>query len=342
MIFSMHTRKLIFLSIYAFILVIIMMSVLASQIIDLATDMQIHITDAWRPLQSQAQKNGTTFLLLGIGGGSHEGPLLTDSITLARYDAQLNVIHTIGIPRDVWDPEIKDKVNSIYAYANNDDHKDDVFGYTKTKFSELLGTKIDEVIVIDFSSFEKLIDTMGDITVTLEKGFVDPQFPKMGFEAAECTPYDPDYRCRYETLSFPKGTYAINGAVALKFVRSRHAEGSEGSDFSRNRRQQIVVSAIQTKLLQLLADRQIHTLSQVVRVIDSSVKRTISNADVIPYIRTALLSSDKLTITTQTFDPDYFEVPDYAEYEGRYVLIPPEADYKQFSDDIRKKLGFAK
>ena len=41
----------------------------------------------------------------------------------------------------------------------------------------------------------------------------------------------------------------MNGDRALKYVRSRHAEGNEGSDFARGRRQQEVLLALKDKLL---------------------------------------------------------------------------------------------
>jgi anionic cell wall polymer biosynthesis LytR-Cps2A-Psr (LCP) family protein len=41
----------------------------------------------------------------------------------------------------------------------------------------------------------------------------------------------------------------MDGALALKYVRSRHGYGVEGSDFARARRQQKVISAAKDKLL---------------------------------------------------------------------------------------------
>ena len=40
----------------------------------------------------------------------------------------------------------------------------------------------------------------------------------------------------------------MNGETALTYIRSRHAEGNEGSDFARSRRQQEVLVALQEKL----------------------------------------------------------------------------------------------
>ena len=43
----------------------------------------------------------------------------------------------------------------------------------------------------------------------------------------------------------------MDGKTALKFVRSRHAPGDEGSDFARVRRQQLVIRAVRDKALTL-------------------------------------------------------------------------------------------
>ena len=41
-------------------------------------------------------------LLLGIGGGKHDGPNLTDTLILASVDPQTNKVTLISVPRDLW------------------------------------------------------------------------------------------------------------------------------------------------------------------------------------------------------------------------------------------------
>ena len=41
----------------------------------------------------------------------------------------------------------------------------------------------------------------------------------------------------------------MDGELALKYARSRHADGVEGSDFARARRQQKIIEAVKDKLL---------------------------------------------------------------------------------------------
>src|SRR3990167_424248 len=56
-------------------------------------------------------------LFLGTGGAGHEGPDLTDTIIIGSLDKNGKDAVLIPIPRDVWVPSAKGKINSIYALA---------------------------------------------------------------------------------------------------------------------------------------------------------------------------------------------------------------------------------
>jgi anionic cell wall polymer biosynthesis LytR-Cps2A-Psr (LCP) family protein len=56
------------------------------------------------------------------------------------------------------------------------------------------------------------------------------------------------FPCRYEHLHFDAGSQHMDGETALKYVRSRHAFGPEGSDFSRSQRQEKVINAFKDKV----------------------------------------------------------------------------------------------
>jgi anionic cell wall polymer biosynthesis LytR-Cps2A-Psr (LCP) family protein len=247
-------------------------------------------------------------------------------------------MNTLGIPRDLWDPEIKDKVNSIYTYALEQE-KTDPYTYVKHKFDGLLQTQTDYVAVIDFNDFEQLIDLIGGIQVHIDTGFVDTQYPKDGFENAECQPFDPDFGCRYETLVFRAGDQHLNGKVALKFVRSRHAQGDEGTDFARSRRQQLVIGAIRTKLTEILRKRDFNTLTRVLTFMDQKIKRDISNTESLALARTLLLSGKTTQVVGHALDESIFEVPAQDEYEGRYVLIPKDDDLESLQRMVKSKLN---
>src|SRR4051794_24706 len=54
-------------------------------------------------------------LLLGIGGGTHEGPNLSDTIIFASIDPNTKKTTLVSIPRDLWIPDLRAKINSAYA-----------------------------------------------------------------------------------------------------------------------------------------------------------------------------------------------------------------------------------
>ncbi len=56
------------------------------------------------------------------------------------------------------------------------------------------------------------------------------------------------FPCRYETIHFTAGQQHMDGATALKFVRSRQSL-QDGGDFARARRQQQLIEALRGKIL---------------------------------------------------------------------------------------------
>ncbi len=181
-------------------------------------------------------------LLLGMGGEGHDGAYLTDTIILASFKPSTKQISLISIPRDLVTPVSNwRKINSINAYA---EQKTPGSGGAATAqaISELLQTPIDYYVRVDFNGFSNIIDQLGGIEVNVENTLDDYSYPIFGQED------NPNYYARYQHLHFDKGLQTMNGATALKYARSRHAAGSEGSDFARARRQQLVLEAIKDKL----------------------------------------------------------------------------------------------
>ena len=153
----------------------------------------------------------------------------------------------ISVPRDIWSDSLKDKVNSAYHYGE-EKKKGGGLTLSKAIVSDVVGLPIQYALVLDFSGFEKVINLVDGVEVNVPKSFTDPDYPIPGKENDECN-NDPEYRCRYEALHFDAGVQVMDGARALKYVRSRHAEGDEGSDFARGKRQQEVILALKTKLM---------------------------------------------------------------------------------------------
>lgn len=186
-------------------------------------------------------------VLLGTDqvSGSGRTDVLTDTIMLITYQPSQDVVRMMHVPRDLYLEEYQRKVNQLYAAGllHNPrfpvqpllDSLPEVFGYTP-----------DAVLVLSIADIEDLIDTIGGVTVRVERSFVDTRFPRPGVDVT--TERDP--AVLYETVEFVAGEQRMDGATALKFMRSRHSSDPlEGNDEARARRQQLVLRALVDELI---------------------------------------------------------------------------------------------
>jgi LCP family protein required for cell wall assembly len=200
------------------------------------------------PVEQLASYEGrTNVLVMGKAGGTHDGPDLTDTMMLVSFSLKDGGIKIISIPRDVWIPEIRAKINSAYYWGNQKNAGGGIT-FAKAITAGVVGVPIQYGAIVDFSGFKDIIDELGGIEVNIENSFTDHLYPIAGRENDHCGG-DPQYLCRYETLHFVQGKQLMDGETALKFVRSRHAEGVEGTDVARGARQQKIITAIKDKLL---------------------------------------------------------------------------------------------
>jgi LCP family protein required for cell wall assembly len=272
--------------------------------------------------------NKTNVLILGKGGTGHEGPDLTDTMIFASFSYIYPQITLITIPRDIWVPSIRAKINSAYYYGK--------LPLAKLTVEEIVGMPIKYAVVIDFSGFTKIIDILGGITVDVEKSFVDNQYPIEGKERDLCDG-DPLYRCRYETIFFQKGPQIMDGATALKFVRSRHAKGAEGTDFARSARQERVIRAIKEKLLskEILLDPT--KVIKVAKVVQGSIETDIPEE--VEVILARLLFDAKDNIKSYTFPVDLLiNPPISSKYDNQYVFIPKDGSWEKFQSWMKSVL----
>ena len=217
------------------------------------------------------EKKSVNILLLGYGGDGHDGAYLTDSMLLMSINFATNKVSLISIPRDLWVKIPTDgydgsyaKINAAYAYGLDQSHFPNklpqfngVAGageLSKYEVSNVLGLHVDCYVSMDFSGFKQIVDTLGGVNINVDNSFSDYSYPN-GDEndsGPYCIAPDPNNSpCRYKQIHFDSGEQFMDGARALEYVRSRHASGSEGSDFARSRRQQKLISAIQQKALSL-------------------------------------------------------------------------------------------
>ncbi len=279
------------------------------------------IVSSDKPLKGE-QNDRINFLLLGIGGNNHDGGNLTDTMILGTLKPSTNQIAMMSIPRDLYVKSTSsgwEKINAVNAYAEA--KKPGSGGEATREFlSNLLGTEIDYYAVIDFDGFEKLIDEFGGVDVYVDNDLIDYSYPILNREDAY------PIASRFETLNIKKGWQHFDGATALKYTRSRHALGPEGSDFARSKRQQKVLIALKNKIAQY---NYLLDPSKIASLISAYGKNVSTNMQIWEMLKLA-----KLAKNADTEHPiNYSLVEGHAPLlydqivNGAYVLLPYGGNY---------------
>lgn len=287
-------------------------------------------------------ENGVNILFLGIGGGKHDGPLLTDTIIYAGIDPEFQKTTLISIPRDLWIQDIKSKINTAYAIGE-EKRKGGGLLLAKAVIEKILNQPVDYILRIDFSGFVKAIDVVGGIDVAVEKSFEDLEYPISGKEIDACGFEGKEFEqratqsaifeafpCRYEHLIFQQGMQHMNGEKALKFVRSRHAVGSEGSDFARSKRQEVVIEAFKKKMFSLGVLLNPGKLMTLFAVFQDSIHTNIQQDEYDDFVKLAIKMRNAQTNKVVFFYSDpysekkgiFINPPASEIYDNQWVLIP--------------------
>ena len=239
-----------------------------------------------KPINETPQEKGVyNVLLLGYGGAGHDGSMLTDSIIVVHINTNSKKVSFVSVPRDLWIPGGR-KLNAEGSING--------FNNVGNVITNITGLPINYFVSVDFSGFVKIIDNLGGVTAQVPTTFDDPFYPITGQENNTCgftedqvnvlkakySGYDLEtqFTCRYEHLHFDKGSTNLDGATALKFVRSRHGD----SDFGRSLRQFAVLSGIESKLISFQMANKfndiVNTLSQIVRTdLDAGTIKSLIN-----------------------------------------------------------------
>ena len=199
-----------------------------------------------------------TVLLLGSDQRPGEtDPARTDAIMIARIDPEKRRIALLSLPRDLWVSVPgygQTRINAAHVWGIIYDDPEGGMGLARKTVSNLLGTPIDYTVYIDFEGFMGAIDSLGGVTVDVEKELYDEQFPTM------------DYG--YTVAHFLPGPQQMDGATALMYSRIRHPD----SDFARMRRQQAVLAGVLATLRQQNILHELASLEDLTAALRGYVK----------------------------------------------------------------------
>lgn len=308
----------------------------------------------------------TNILLLGIGGEGHEGPNLSDTMILASLDKDGKDIALVSIPRDVWAPNLSSKINGAYAFGQEKDGQ----GLTLAKetVSRLFDLPVHYAIRIDFSAFTKAIDLVSGLDITVDNSFSDYRYPIAGKEEETCgiefetkienglketyfkdatgsatllTEENNPFECRYEVLTFKKGPTHLDGKTALKFVRSRHGDNGENSDFARSARQEKVITAFREKVMSKETFLNPKTIVDLINTFGKSIDTDIQSDDFADFLKFGQKLSKgqirRIVLDIGREDSVLAE-GNPADYGGQYVLTPKSGSWSELAEYVQGEI----
>ena len=186
--------------------------------------------------------SATNILLLGTdhaenGQAGRSSDHHSDSMMLLRTDPGRHRLIYLSIPRDLGVT-----IDGVYSKINTAMQLGGPKLAIKT-VDNLFGSQlqINHVVIVDFGSFQKLIDAVGGIDINVPENILSNRF--------DC-PYKTAARCQqWPGWRFHKGVQHMDGHRALIYSRIRENQlNPADTDISRGLRQQQVMQATLSKM----------------------------------------------------------------------------------------------
>lgn len=176
------------------------------------------------------------FLLVGVDRRNDLEVPRTDTIMIGTVDLASHRLMLVSVPRDLQ-VDIpgygQDRINAAYVYGEQFGERDGGIGMLRRTIEWNFGIPIQHFGLIDFQCFRTAVDAVGGVIVDVPRTIVDTRYPTE------------DYG--YKTVRFDQGPHWLDGERALEYARTRNPD----NDFGRIRRQQQVVTALRSQVLQL-------------------------------------------------------------------------------------------
>ncbi|MEV5649371.1 LCP family protein [Nocardia sp. NPDC052254] len=173
---------------------------------------------------------------LGAGTTEDAEGARSDTVMMVHIPKDRSRVVAVSFPRDLdvsrpecagWDNDTAKYTDSTFPAANGDKlNATYALGGPKcltNVIRRLSGLKINHFVGIDFSGFQSMVDTIGGVEVCTNRPLVDDELG---------------------TVLPNPGRQILNGPTALDYVRARHVQGEERSDYDRIHRQQLFLSSL--------------------------------------------------------------------------------------------------
>jgi LCP family protein required for cell wall assembly len=249
--------------------------------LDELPDVQLSEEEMAQPMQSSGDAvpaepwDGATrvnVLIMGLDYRDWEAGEIprTDTMILFTMDPVSKTAGMLSIPRDMW-VDIPNygyaKINTAYYLGEINNLPGGGPALAMDTVEHFLGVPIDYYAQIDFYAFVKFIDSLGGLDLNVpDEITVDPLGPG-------------------NTVKLYPGVQTLDGATTLAFARTRY---TEGGDFDRASRQQLVVMELRRQIVSLnMLPTLIAKAPVLYQDLSSGIRTNLSLKDVISLAWTA-------------------------------------------------------
>jgi LCP family protein required for cell wall assembly len=174
-----------------------------------------------------------TILLMGLDYRdwvSGDGPPRTDTMMLLTIDPVTKTAGMLSIPRDLW-VEIPgfehNRINTAYFLGETNKLPGGGAALAMRTVENLIGVSVQYYVIVEFSTFEQMIDEIGGIDVLVKQRVKISPIGRLS-RWLDAKPYH------------------LDGPETLAYARARK---TEGGDFDRAERQQQVALAIRDRIV---------------------------------------------------------------------------------------------
>lgn len=258
------------------------------------------------------ERSHTNILLVGVGGEGHEGQDLTDTLIVGSIDHKNKTAAIISIPRDLYVESSLggSRINRLYEQGKLKWNSRLALDFLKTTVSDILNVPIHYYAKMDFKAFEEIIDELGGIDVYVDYTIDDKEYPQDGTYG-------------FEPFYLEKGMQHLDGATALKYVRSRKSS----SDFDRSARQHKTLVALKNKAQEKNMFSRERVLKNIYYSLNDHVETDMSMREMLSLADFGIAwNTDNLRTATLNDEPNYrggfLYTPLRELYGGAYVLLP--------------------
>lgn len=257
-----------------------------------------------------------TLLILGADGESATSDE-TDTLVLLYLDAEAGRAFLLHVPRDLYvdvPGHGQARAGSIYGIGRREETADGL-SLARETISGTLGLPVRYAALVRFDAFVGLIDAIGGLDVEVPHTIEDSEFP--------------DGRGGYDPLFIPAGRRHFDGALALRYARTRVVPAS---GFDRAFRQQQLILAAQERVVRsdLLPD----LIAQAPAIWSTVADGLETDLSLSEAIDLALLAKGLTSDDVATVALDECCTVEHTTSAGRRVLLPRPEEIETLMADL--------